>query len=227
MKKLFIILLLQLYSMASYAGLQLEATRVIYHAGNSSGTLALKNNTDKNYMLQVWLETADKNKNGNIPFQVVPPIMKIKAGDEATIRIIYAGQGLPADKESLFWINTQEIPPAADHKNVLQIAVHSRLKLFYRPGGLKTSLDDEVKKLSWSREGNTIAVTNNGPMYISLNKLHSSDGRKNADADIDMVAPHATRRFTVPATVKINHTVSFSYVNDYGGISEVTDIPLK
>lgn len=226
MKKLFIFILIQLVSASSYAAVQLEATRVIYNSGSSSASLSLNNGSDQNYMMQTWLENENRSSNAPIPIQVIPPIMRIDAGKEATLRFIYSGNGLPTNRESLFWINLQEIPPASKDANTLQIAVHSRLKLFYRPQGLNTTLDKEVLKLVWRQTGNKLSVTNTGPMYISLNRLHlGKDERK--DIYLDMVAPDSTEQLTLPANVQLGSKVSFSYVNDFGGTSEVKDFPTK
>lgn len=228
MKKIIFCLFMQFLCLPALAGLQLETTRVIYSSASSSGTLTLNNTTTQNYMLQTWLETADKKQSKSIPIQVVPPIMRIDAGKNATLRFIYSGRGLPDDRESLFWINTQEIPPASDKQNVLQIAVHSRLKLFYRPKTLNTTLEDEVEKLNWSLHGNKLSVTNNGPMYISLNKLHTGSSlSERSDIEIDMIAPHSTQEFNLPTSARLSGNISFNYVNDYGGTTEVADIPLK
>ncbi len=226
MKKLFIFALLQLFSVSSFAAIQLEATRVIYNSNSSSASLSLSNGSDQNYMLQSWLENENRSSKAAIPMQVVPPIMRIDAAKEATLRFIYSGQGLPTNRESLFWINLQEIPPAAKDANTLQIAVHSRLKLFYRPQGLNTTLDKEVQKLVWHQTGDKLTVTNNGPMYISLNRLHLKKGNAQ-DIYLDMVAPNATEQFTLPANTRVGSAVSFSYVNDFGGTAEVSNFPTK
>ena len=226
MKKLFIFILIQLVSASSYAAVQLEATRVIYNSGSSSASLSLNNGSDQNYMMQTWLENENRSSSAPIPIQVIPPIMRIDAGKEATLRFIYSGNGLPTNRESLFWINLQEIPPASKDANTLQIAVHIRLKLFYRPQGLNTTLDKEVLKLVWRQTGNKLSVTNTGPMYISLNRLHLSKD-ESKDIYLDMVAPDSTEQLTLPANVQLGSKVSFSYVNDFGGTSEVKDFPTK
>lgn len=43
---------------------------------------------------------------------------------------------LAQDKESLYYFNLREIPPKTDKANTLQIALQTRIKLFYRPAGL-------------------------------------------------------------------------------------------
>ncbi|MEN0617366.1 molecular chaperone [Klebsiella indica] len=227
MKRVFFYILLQLVSVSSIAGLQLEATRVIYYSNNSSASLTLKNKTTQNYMLQTWLETADKKTDKGIPIQVVPPIMRVDAGKDATLRFIYSGSGLPTNRESLFWINNQEIPPASSKQNVLQIAVHSRLKLFYRPKEINTTLEKEVAKLKWQKIGNKVNVKNDGPMYISLNKLYGASKSAGSDVDIDMVAPFSSMTFNLPSSLMSLNKIDFSYINDYGGTTRVTGVLLK
>lgn len=61
---------------------------------------------------------------------VTPPIMKVKPDQSAVLRFIYSGKGLPTDRESVYWINVQEIPPRASEPNVMQLAIRTRLKLF-------------------------------------------------------------------------------------------------
>lgn len=45
---------------------------------------------------------------------------------------------LPQDRESLFYFNLREIPPRSEKANVLQIALQTKIKLFYRPAAIKT-----------------------------------------------------------------------------------------
>ena len=110
---------LLMFSMSAYAGIQVDATRVIYNGGNQSSSLSIKNDSDDTYMVQSWLDTGDSTQNPKgLPIVVTPPILKLASKKEAVLRFIYSGQGLPQDKESLFWINVQEIPPAPKVENV-------------------------------------------------------------------------------------------------------------
>ncbi|WP_310469292.1 fimbrial biogenesis chaperone [Citrobacter portucalensis] len=85
-----------------------------------------------------------------------------------------------------------------------------------------------MKKLNWSLHGNKLSVTNNGPMYISLNKLHTGRSlSERSDIEIDMIAPHSTQEFNLPTSARLSGNISFNYVNDYGGTTEVADVPLK
>lgn len=220
MRKILSFILIQFISFSSFAAIQLEATRVIYNSDRSSASLALNNSTEQNYMLQAWLENEDKMNKNTIPMQVIPPIMKIEAGRKASLRFIYSGKGLPDNQESLFWINIQEIPPAPKEANSLQIAVHSRLKLFYRPASLKTNIEEQVEKLKWQQQGDKLTIINSGPLYISLNRLHLA----NSDVYLDMISPFSERSFTLPTNQPLDIETTFSYVNDFGGITEVNNI---
>src|SRR5690606_20062113 len=78
---------------------------------------------------------------------------RLAPGEEALVRTIYAGQGLPGDRESLFWINIQEIPPRSEAANALQVAIRTRIQLLYRPPGLQTTLDEAARALQWRIDG--------------------------------------------------------------------------
>ncbi|EPG9217957.1 fimbrial biogenesis chaperone [Acinetobacter baumannii] len=137
---------------------------------------------------------------------------------------MYSGQGLPTNQESLFWINIQEIPPTAQEKNVLQLAIRSRIKLFYRPKEVKTSLDDAVKQLNWFVDGQQLKVTNPSPLHITIGVLKLNAQGKPLDNFVqDMVAPNSTITVLehIPVTTQ---TISFTYINDYGGATAVPSV---
>ena len=46
---------------------------------------------------------------------------------------------LPADRESMFYFNVREIPPKSNKSNTLQIALQTRIKLFWRPKALENT----------------------------------------------------------------------------------------
>src|SRR3546814_21034514 len=97
---------------------------------------------------------------------ITPPLMRLGPGEEALVRTIYAGQGLPADRESLFWIIIQEIPPSSDAANALQVAIRTRIKLFYRPPQPKTTLAEAARALQWRISRQALPVPNPGPLKL-------------------------------------------------------------
>ena len=93
--------------------------------------------------MQSWIDTGDMNSQPNsakAPFIILPPVARVDGGQSQALRIMYSGAPLAADRESLYWLNVLDIPPelsGTEGKNYLQFAVRSRLKLFFRPKGLK------------------------------------------------------------------------------------------
>jgi P pilus assembly protein, chaperone PapD len=144
------------------------------------------------------------------------------------LRFIYSGAGLPTDRETVYWINVQEIPPASKQENVLQIAIRTRVKLFYRPTTLKTTLQKEVEALSWRKQGNQLVVTNNGPLHITFGTLTLKNGTsKSWKVNADMVNPMDSMRINLPAGASIADQLSFTFINDFGGHTEIKDIRLQ
>jgi len=119
----------------------------------------------------------------------------------------------------------QEIPPSPKLDNVLQIAVRTRIKLFYRPDALNTSLEKQVRKLRWQRNDSGLQVINDGPLHITFGvlKLKNRAG-KVVNVEANMVKPGGRLSFKLPADVSLGSRISFSYINDFGGKTEVRDV---
>ncbi|EPF69933.1 fimbrial biogenesis chaperone [Acinetobacter rudis] len=211
----------------SNAAIQAQASRVIYDASAKAATLSLKNNADKPYMVQSWLE-AGKTTNGDtkVPFVVTPPLVKIEPQKESTLRFIYSGTGLATDRESQFWINIQEIPPKPEEENILQLAVRTKIKLFYRPKQVNVQLEDAIKKVRWSVQGNSLKLENNSPLFITIGDLRlGSQTGPITQMQVDMVAPYEsiTVLSNLPANTK---TIAYTYLNEYGGNIEMPPVQL-
>lgn len=207
------------------AAVAYDSTRVIYDGDDNGATLGLKNNASVPYMIQAWLQPADQSDAPDLPIVVTPPILKLAAGQHSVLRFYYSGHGLPKDKESLFWINVQEIPPKPKESNVLQIAVRTRMKLFYRPSGLDVSMPQAVKALQWSEQNGYLVVRNPSVLHVTFFKVVFASG-KTPKILSHMVSPGATERVArVPGAGGASfHAV---YINDYGGSSSTKTITLK
>ncbi len=57
--------------------------------------------------------------------------------DKVKIQALPDIHTLPSDRESLFYYNVREIPPKTGKANTLQIALQTRIKLFWRPKALE------------------------------------------------------------------------------------------
>ena len=216
------------FATSSHAAVQAMASRVIYNSENKAATLSLKNNSTKPYIVQTWLEPGeDKTASVKFPFIVTPPLIKIEPQKESVLRFIYSGSGLPTDRESQVWINIQEIPPKPENENTLQLAVRSKIKLFYRPQQIEADLPAAVKKLQWYVENGTLKLKNNSPLFITIGDLklgNNSAAIRNMNQD--MVPPYQT--IDVLANVsKDVKSIQYTYINDYGGNTETPVVYLK
>lgn len=132
------LLLCALGTTQALAAISLDRTRVIYTAADKSVSLSISNQSTKlPYLAQGWLED-EAGKKVTSPLVVLPPIQRLEPGATSQVKIqgLPAVSTLPQDQESLFYFNLREIPPRSDKSNTLQIALQTRIKLFYRPDAL-------------------------------------------------------------------------------------------
>ncbi|PKH26672.1 pilus assembly protein PapD [Enterobacterales bacterium CwR94] len=217
----FTVALFSLYSATSQAGIIISGTRVIYEQKEKSITVQLTNQGDEPVLAQSWIDNGDVNakpQDIRVPFILTPPINRVEPKKGQALRINYTGQPLPQDKESVFWLNVLEIPSKAEGagENLLQMAFRSRIKLFFRPSGLKGSPGEAATSLSWSMAGTQVKVSNASAYHVSLvNVSIKGDNRKPADGD--MLTPGGSQQLNV-AGAAAGKTVKFEWVNDYGAI---------
>ncbi|MET0891663.1 MAG: molecular chaperone [Stenotrophomonas maltophilia] len=217
---------LMTFSAPSHAGLMLGGTRLIYDGAKPNAVISLTNTADRPYAVQVWVNTAADDDSITVPFIVSPPLHRLAAKKEQLLRITRIPGELPQDRESVFYLNTQEIPSneAADH-NSLKIALRTRIKLFYRPQGLKGNPLEAPKALVWSvvqTGGQTaLQVDNPTPYHITFNAIEvDAGGRKVRLSDAAMAAPLSQQRYVLDALSGTPAMkVTYSVINDYGGYS--------
>lgn len=205
------------------AAISLDRTRVVFNGQDKSVTLSISNRNEQlPYLAQAWIENEREEKISS-PLVVVPPIQRLEPGGKSQLKI----QGLPAlnqlpqDRESLFYFNLREVPPRSDKANTLQIALQTRVKLFYRPTAIsKTSGPSSSpwqERLTLTRQGDQYVVNNPTPFYITLIDASDSVNGKTPDAfEPLMLAPQSQAALSVGVKV-LGATPVLTYVNDYGG----------
>lgn len=177
-------------SFQAAAGVVIGGTRLVYPGGKKEATITVKNPDDIPYLVQSWVN-ADLEGNVKAPFLVTPPLFRLNGGKENTLRVVKTAQPLPEDRESVFWFSVKTVPPEAEGKgNHLQIAVRTRIKLFYRPASLPGSPEEAAGKVRWERSGNTLKAINDSPYYLSFSTV-SVAGEKNQGAADGGAVRHA------------------------------------
>ncbi|UBM09479.1 fimbria/pilus periplasmic chaperone [Cupriavidus metallidurans] len=213
------------------ASVVMSGTRIIYSAQEHEVTVKLTNDGKVPAVTQVWIDNGDPDADPAtiaVPFTVTPPMARIDPGKTQTLRILYTGQPLAQDKESVFWLNLLEIPPKPGKEladtNTLSLAFRSRFKLFYRPSSLKGEAADAPARLTWRvvRDGKSAVVeaSNPTPYFVSISELElGAVGQSAAKADGAMVGPGETTRFKLTGSIPSGSDTAVRYhaINDWGG----------
>ncbi len=200
------------------AGIVLNTTRVIYPANDKEVNLVVHNTGTADILAQSWLEAdGERPAAADAPFVITPALARLSGNAKQLIRIIYSGEGLPHDRESVLWLNVQEIPQSAS-ENELQIAIRQRIKLFYRPQGLTDDPLKAAQRLEWRVLDGHLEVSNPGPYHVSTIKLEARQQGQTVFQDASlMLAP--MQRLQLPlnrAAQGVPVELTFISINDFG-----------
>ncbi|EIR2566115.1 fimbrial chaperone [Escherichia coli] len=209
---------------SSFAAFTVSGTRFIYEEGKKNISFEVSSSADDTYGGQVWVDNVSQNH--GVYMVPVPPFFRIAPKEKQIVRIMNLdGQLLPKDRESLFWLNIQEIPPKPKSDgNVLAVAVNTRVKLFYRPKTLSADRKGAEKRIQIVRRGNTTYLKNPTPYYFAITKI-KVNGRdvvlsSDEDRKLSMFSPFEEIAVSkLPAGAK---EVSVFSINDWGGVEDYT-----
>jgi len=202
------------------AGISLSATRLVFDGKHKEAGITVRN-SGEDVLIQSWVDT-DTPGVTSVPFAVTPPLARVVGKEQQLLRVIYEGTGMPSDKESVVWLNVQEIPQASKEKNTLQLAVRQRIKVFFRPAGLSADAHLAPTQLLWrleNRVGKTVlAVSNPGLFHVSMADIKLQSGTLTEQlADSTMIAPGENKEFTINQfNTTTTPNVLFISINDYG-----------
>lgn len=220
------LLLAALVGQQCQAAIALDRTRVVFDGAMNSVSLDISNqNKQLPYLAQGWLEDEKGNKITS-PLTVLPPVQRIEPGKPSQIKIqaLPAARQLPQNRETLYYFNLREIPPRSTKPNTLQIALQTRIKLFYRPApvAVDKNAPPPQEQLTLSRQGDRYTVNNPTPYYITLVDAGSRKGAAGAkDFEPVMVPPKGAQPLSVSAAGLGSNPV-LTYVDDYGGRPQLT-----
>ena len=208
---------------SAQAAIALDRTRAIISGGEKSISLNVSNeNKQLPYLAQGWIENEAGEKITS-PFTVLPPVQRIEPGAKSQVKIqaLPDVANLPKDRESVFYFNLREIPPKSEKPNTLQIALQTRIKLFYRPEAIvptREQMDNPwQEKLTLTKAGDQYTVNNPTPYNVILvDALPKKDGKTVAGFEPVMIAPKSSQALGVSASALGNSPV-LTYINDYGG----------
>lgn len=216
-----ITLVLMGLSQSANAALALDRTRVVLDGGDNAVSMGVTNqNKELPYLAQVWIDDAQGNKITS-PLTALPPVQRIEPGAKTQVKVqATPGMNLLAqDRESLYYFNLREIPPKSSKPNTLQIALQTRIKLFYRPAALKVESNSKPwqEQVTLTKEGNNYVVHNPTPYYVTFTSVSPALGGESLkDFKPLMLEPLGQAPLGVSVSAVGNSPV-LTYVNDYGG----------
>ncbi|MGY4490422.1 fimbrial biogenesis chaperone [Pseudomonas sp. TE3610] len=224
--------LLLLASANTVAGISLSHTRLIFEGQRNDVSITLGNATTRPYAVQTWVNTEADDNSLAAPFIATPPLFRLEGRKEQLVRVVRTGNIPVTDRESVFYFNAQEIPAASAEDNVLKVALRTRIKLFYRPAGLKGSLLDALPTLSWSWSSSNgksmLRVDNPSAFHVSFIDIQIGSGKQRIEVAAPMmVAPFSHKEYPVTLAPGAHpDAVYFSAINDHGGYTEPARVDL-
>ncbi|ASD99222.1 TPA: fimbria/pilus periplasmic chaperone [Salmonella enterica] len=214
----FTVSLSLLWCCVADAAVNVDRTRIVMGEEDKSLAITLTNQSNvQPYLAQSWIDDAS-GKRSESYLLALPPLQRIDAGKKTQVRIMALPStgSLAKDRETLFYFNIREIPPKSDKENVLQIALQSRLKLFYRPETIKKKANDRSEeKVTVTRQNDQLVLNNPTPYYITLGYLGSDNKGNFPGFDSMMIAPFSSQNFKVKFS---GNTLRVGYIDDFGGL---------
>lgn len=205
--------------MLANAAIVPDRTRVIYHEGEPSVSVTVSNKNPKlPFVVQSWIED-EKSVKISSPFMVLPPLLRIEPSDSNVLRIVkLPGGALAQDRESVFYLNIREIPPKSEAVNAMQIALQSKLKLFYRPKGVQPKRGEDVGlrlNLQFDPVAKKMTIDNPTPFHVTVVGLLAGAEKSKIPLETVMISPMS--KVEVPLNALAAGKLYVSNMNDFGG----------
>jgi len=191
-------------------GIAFYVLRVIYPESEKQGvTLTARNNSPAPYLMQSRLRAVSpatgqvdlmSSESQVMPFIVTPPLSRLDANGELTLRIRRNDVAIPADRESVFYISMKALPTRTAAGQKMVMTVETNMKLFYRPQGLaKRAVANMAPKLTFLREGKTLTASNPTPYWLTFSRLSVGEVELEKPALRMMVPPFGSQDYALPA----------------------------
>lgn len=236
----YAIALLALASPAK-GGVTPEVSRVVFPEQSTEESLQVFNVNRYPVLVQAWIDNGDIGalpQDSKAPIIVLPPIFRMDPGDQINVRLINSGSSLPADRESLFWLNLYEIPASEQRGDAaaqtVTVTMRTQIKVFARPAKLPYPPGELPKRVTFAlvhRAGRwTLNVGNPTPYYATFGTLRIAVAGAGVPQTLraDMVAPFSQIAVDVGAVratpgeqVHVQFTLLDDDGNPVGGEREV------
>ena len=204
------------------AAFVIDGTRVIFDGAKNTTSFNVTNESDRTFGGQVWLSNVSQAK--EVVYMVpYPSFFKVSAKGSLAVRIMNVNPGLPKDRESLFMLNVQEVPPmpekTEDGSAQLALAMNTQIKLIYRPKGLAEGRKDAEKKLSSLRRDGRVWLKNPTPYYFAVLSVKSGSRKLPVpDSHIGNLTTLAPFSEADTGLSDAGGALSVDAIDDWGGV---------
>lgn len=207
-----------LVSISANSAVTLDRTRIVFPGTEKSINVTITNdNSEEAYLAQSWIEDLQGNKLTKGAILATPPLQRVEPSSNSLVRLSVTPElsKLPQDRESVFYFNLREVPPKSADGNTLQIALQSRVKLFYRPTSILSESETKwAHKVTLTKTAKGYRLNNTTPFHLTVIGLGNSKTASEQNAfDVVMIAPKSAQ--DIPSKGLL--TPYLTYINDYGG----------
>lgn len=201
------------------SGVQLGRTRLFMEGGAQTVSFELSNWNPEPVLVSSWVEALTDEPSD--AFMTSPSLMQIAPKRTASIRIEQMS-ALPADRESVFWLTVRSVPAVRPTDSSRAIfGLTQKIKLHYRPKGLKGDTRAAAEALRWSLADEGLSVNNPTPFSLSFLQMTA---KETIVAVNDMCMPYTVCTFPVKGEAralfekafKAGET-TFTYIDEFGG----------
>ncbi|MGF7483727.1 fimbria/pilus periplasmic chaperone [Providencia sp. SP181] len=151
---------------SAWAALSVDQSRYIFEGDKEAVSIVVENASPKAFGGQTWIENI-KETDMRPTFVVTPPFFKVAGNGKQVLRVIKALEQMPEDKESIYWVSLQEIPPK-NPDGGLSVALRTKVKLLYRPANLMDGRKNAEAGLSTKIVGDQTQLVNTTPYIFAI-----------------------------------------------------------
>lgn len=225
------------FASPAFCSVTLVGTRIIYAASAKEKSLQFNSQDEYPSLVQIWLDKDNpqsKPETADAPFVATPQIFRMNPQSGQLVRLIFTGADLPADRESLFYLNFMQMPALKSSQvssNLLMLAVTSRVKVFYRPKGLKGGSDKLAEELKFRFQSSgasaALEVQNGTAFHAVIREAILMIGEQKIPLVSGvMLLPKSVTQWLIPLPAQVgqlNRRLLLTLVNDLGDdvISEI------
>lgn len=215
-------------SSSSYGGVFMLGTRIIVNEGDAYREVTLRNNSDKDELIQVWIDRGEAgmhHQNDSPPFIATPSIFKVAAHGTQTVRINVLRPQQFGNRESMYWFYfLQVFPKPEKNKNSMDFSLISAVKLFYRPEKIRNKTEKLTVNLKghFDKKSRTLTIENDSPYHINISGIIKTNKQKNCsvNADGDIIYPFSSLKKKVTEDGCHMEKMIVNMIEDDGRISE-------